>query len=300
MALYKKYYNKKIELKFYPDDMVIYMEPKRDGSKGDLRAFKEKLQVFLNVKSSNFTRSEGKPVFTLQLDKNTPADSIDEYLKQKFHGGDEVEDPATMGEEEEEEVPQQQPQQGQQPQQPGMDQQQPPMQPEEPQMESLFLSAFELFTESTYRTAKYWDILSKASGRGKQSIDEKTVLSLRRQYVRKPKSRGRNETLRALDKAMSYFYRKMKNSQGENIAKTYKENYRKIGDLVPSDYSDEKNHEELPQEESTPFDTPEQNTGNEDELYKKMLSFEDFFDEDGDGEDEEDAYEKYEKFESET
>lgn len=300
MALYKKYYNKKIELKFYPDDMVIYLEPKRDGSKGDLRFFKEKLQVFLNVKSSNFTRSQGKPVFTLQLDKNTPSDSVDEYLKQKFHGGDEVEDPATMGQEEETEPVQQQPEPepGQQPN-PQPQSTGPEMQPqeEEPQMESLFLKAFELFTESTYRTAKYWDTLARASGKGKQSIDEKVVLSLRRQFTKKPKSKNRNETLRALDKAMSYFYRKLKNSQGENFASDFKKKYREIGDLVPSDYSDETKHEKPSPEDSSPFEASGETNK---ETLKKMLSFEDFFDEDGDGEDEEDAYEKYEKFESET
>jgi hypothetical protein len=299
MTLYKKYYNNKIELKFYPDDMVVYMEPKREGSKEDLRAYKEKLQVFLNIKSSNFTKSEGKPVFTLQLDKKTPPDAVDEYLKQKFHGGDEVEDPATMGEEEEEPEPQpnpQDPQAQQQPPQPGMDQQMPPME-EEPQMESFFIKAFEILSESTYRTAKYWEILARAAGRGKQSIDEKTVLSLRKQYVKKPKSKGRNETLRSLDKASSYFYRKMKSLQGENAAMDFKNKYKQIGELVPSDYSDTNTHEKLSSEESSPFDLS--NGMNSEENMEKTLSFKDFFDEDGEGEDEEDAYEDYERFESE-
>lgn len=294
MTLYKKYYNHKVELKFYPDDLVIYIEPKENGSKEDLRAAKEKLQVFLNVKSSNFTRSEGKPVFTLQLDKKTPSNSVDEFLKQRFHGGDEVEDPATMGEEEEEQEAQPQPPQNQQ--------NEPPQQPmqqtqEEPALESYFLKAFEILSESTYRTAKYWDALARASGRGKQSIDEKTVLSLRRQFVKKPKSKGRNETLRALDKAMSYFYRRLKNRQGENFAMDFKNKYKQIGDLVPSDYSDEKQHEELPSDEQSPFE-PSENMSNEDNL-KKILSFEDFFNDETE-EDEEDAYEKYERFETET
>lgn len=294
MPLYKKFYNKNIVLKYYPEENTLSIQPKKGASKHDLRSFKEELQIFLDVKSSNFTSENGRPVFTIKLGNTANPVGVEEFLKQKLHGGDEVEDPATMAAPEEEQQPPPAPQQQPPaPEMPPEDQSMVPQEEEGLPMESIsFSSLYQILGESTYRTAKYWEVLARAAGKGKQALDEKNVLSLRREYSRKPKSKNRNEVLRSLDDAMQYFFKKLKKYQGPAAAEDYKKKYRAIGDLVPSDYKDGEQGKEIEKAESSPFDMPE---------VEKVLDFQEFFrKEDEEENDEEEAFEKYDKFETES
>lgn len=293
MAGYKKYYGKNLGVRYFPDKNVIYLEPKKGMSKSELRQAKEKFGIYLQVDSSNFTTEDGKPGFTVKLSNQSQPQQVEELLRTMYHGGDEVETAASIAqdeeEEEQEEVPQQPPQDPSQQMQPQM--QQP--------MESVdFLSAYDFLAESTYRTAEYWNVLSRASGKGKQAIDDKTILSLRRTFTKKPKGKRRDEVLRSLDSGMKYFARKLRNSMGDGAASQFKERYRSIGDLVPSDYSERKetDHVDARSAGPTPFDSanPAQQPEDSREDQEKLnLDFSEFFS-DQEEEDEEDAYERYE------
>ena len=105
--------------------------------------------------------------------------------------------------------------------------------------ESLALRVYSLFFESSYRTGKYWDNLTKALGVGeKQKITSDDVLTARKNWTQKPKSKKRDSVLRDLDKAMKYFTRKLKREMGTDVGNRFREKYKEIGNLNPSDYND--------------------------------------------------------------
>lgn len=294
MSQYKKYYGKGLRIKYFPDHRTILLalSDKDSATKSELRQFKEKINIFLNVESSNFERDEnGKYMFTVNLRKDTPPEQIDEFLRQLFHGGDEVVNAADLAkDEEEEEEEQPSPQQGMNPQ--GGEMQQPMMMAHAVPK----FSFYSFFLESTYRTGKYWDAIAKARGKGKQSLTEKDVLFLRKQYSKKPKGKRRDEVLRSLDKAMKYFARRIKKEQGDQAANSFKEKYRSIGDLIPRDYKEEQPGEHVSRAEAGPtqFEPGAAPTGEMgSEEMKNAMDFSDFFSME-DEEDEEDAYEGFE------
>ncbi len=235
MALFNKFYSDKLSVRYFPDQKVIYLEPQKGLTPTKLRGFKEKIETYLDVESSNFNKIKGKPTFSIKLNPESQESSIEELLKQMFHGGDAVEDPSTIAsfedaEEEDEEKVTADDVQGQE-------------SPAPPQQESYF--AFKYYNsllESTYRTGEYWNRLSKVMGVGsKQKINPDDVLNARKTWTNKPNNKKRNSVLRDLDQAMRYFARRLKKDMGPGAGELFKKKYREIGNLTPSDYKDDQN-----------------------------------------------------------
>lgn len=279
MSTFKKFYGKNIGVKFFPSageggEPIIHLEPKKGLNKNDLRAIKEKLETILSVSESNFIKQNGQPIFTIQLDANSQPSQVEELLRTMFHGGSPVSNAMDLNDD-----PQEEPKQDVITPEPQPNPQQQTM----PQ-ESFISSAYEILHESTYRTGEYWEIISKASGKSKQAINDSTVLSLRKTYSRKPKGKRRDEVLRSLDKAMRYFVRKIRREQTPQSAEQYKQKYTSIDDLVPTDYA-----------KGAPSE-PEQGIGNafepgqsEQDSQPMNIDISDLFDSD----DEEEEYEKF-------
>lgn len=214
MAAFKKYYGKNLKIRFFPNtgennESIIYLEPKKGVTKQAVRKIKEKIETLLNVSDSSFNIKNGRPIFTIKLAKNVKSNNVEELLKSMFHGGETENDAFSID-----------------------------VNQNETQLEHLQTHIFSILLESTYRTGDYWKILSRSSGKPIQSITKDDILSLRKQYTKKPTSKKRNEVLRALDKAMRYFVRKIKKENLEEAEKFRKE-YRSIGNLTPSDYKED-------------------------------------------------------------
>lgn len=232
MLSYKTYYtpDKKLIVQYFPEENLVNLTPKGISSQ-KLQLLKSSIETALSVESSNLDKVG---TWSLKL-KEGPVQNVDEFLRAKgLLGGHQTGD-ADNEQEQTQPAPS-------------------PAGPETvPQMEHLDLDLIDFFiNESTYRSGAYWDdLLGPIGATSKHSITEKDVLSARRAYTRKPKSRGRNKVLRALDKAKSYFFRKLKTERGIRYALEFKNRYNMIGGLVPTDYAEEPQEEQemLPDDE---------------------------------------------------
>ena len=278
MAGVKEYADEETQLDFHPDENVIFIKSKKPNNLKALKKLSDKIKNVLNV---NSTKVEGGNSISLKLDEKSPPDLTHEYLQTLLGGGFEEVDAQDVGqdsaiddaEDPQPPEPSPDPNASQEPQEP---------QQEVPQ-EGLMIEAFtrlyesSFLRESTYRTGQYWDQLVGAIGKGKQNINYLDILSSRKLYMKKKKSRTRNETLKAQDKAAKYFYRRLRREQGDEIAKDFMRKYRDIGTLTPSDYSDSSNDTSFESEIN-----PEEAPG----LDPKSIDFSDFFPQEDEDEEE--------------
>lgn len=206
--------------------------------------------------------------------------SIPEVLKAiGASGGEEIEDAASIAQEpSEKEVKETekqtgQPQMPQMPQQPGM----------EPDMgmgqmplaagltPKIYCILYEnMFGDPTFgkprkpgrRTGKYWKPIERITGKNRAKINDKDILSKRKEYARKPENEDRNKVLRSLDRAFDYFYDKIEETSGRQSAERYAEDYHAIDNLNPKDYSLEKHEPEpIGPEEPLPETSPDEING---------------------------------------
>ncbi len=228
MLSYKTYYtpDKKLIVQYFPEENVVNLIPKGISAQ-KLQLLKSSIETALSVESSNLEGVKGKQSWSLKL-KQGPNQNVDEFLRAKgLLGGHQTGDDNT--DEEQQQMP------AEQPSAPVV----------APQQENLQLIDFFQINESTYRSGPYWDdLLGPIGAASKHSITEKDVLAARRAYSRKPKSRGRNKVLRALDKAKGYFFRKLKAERGIRYALEFKNRYNMIGGLVATDYAEEQSEEQ--------------------------------------------------------
>ena len=219
--------DKNLIVKYYPEERTLYIQPKGiDEQKIEL--FKNSLETSLSIESSVEDRDPKTNAFLGWSIKVKPesAPQVEELLKAKG-----LESRKSVSDSD------------------GGQQEEPPQQPPMPQ-ESIVSFMGKLLSESTYRTAKYWEELLHVAGKpNKQDMREQDILGIRKIYTRKPQSEYRNKILRSLDNARAYFYRKLKKEKGKEAAIMFKKEYNAIGNLVPSDYAErepgvDKNSEE--------------------------------------------------------
>ncbi len=297
MSSVKSYQDSGVVVNYHPDEKVIHLKLKRGASPDQLRKIEDKLKTTLTIDS---TDQESQASKILKLGQNTQEMGVHEFLQSILQGGQETGDAGDVGDEEVDASQVQPPL----PAQPGvMPGGQPSMSPGMLPTESFGISdAYHMLAETamkkmvkhakkindtkiladmlksqsqiaslneaTYRTGDHWEVISRATGKGKQQIQHNDVLTLRRTYTKKKRSRGRDEVLRALDRVARYFVRKLRNTTGEDSARMFKERYKKIGALTPMDYG----------ENTTDLDSQiDGDQGMEPEMDPQQVDFSEFF-----------------------
>lgn len=276
MSSIKQYYNKDVVVRYHPDERVIQLQLKPKSNKENLSKLEDQLKTTLSVDSTD-TQGPRQKILTLSPEANES--SVHEFLQSILEGGKETGDAVEAEKSEEQQVP------PPIPPSPGVvPGGAPPTSPGQLPMESFnVLDAFSLLMENsllkegTYRSGEHWDILAQALGKGKQQIDDRDVLSLRRVYTKKKRSRSRDQVLRALDRVSRYFIRKLRNTIGDEAAQLFKNKYKKIGHLTPIDYAE-------PQDQQMSPEQPEDQQG----FDPKSIDFSEFFPKDDESSSEED------------
>lgn len=227
MAAIKNYQNKFVEASFHPKENIIVLKLKNGAPVHQFFKIENKIKTALSVDSSNQDSKNSK---ILKL-SNAPSNSesiVHEFLQSVLAGGSSVEDAETAVEEQESQSP-------------------PPPSSVQVTPEGRAFKAFKILLESTYRTGKYWDEISAATGKSKQQISADDILSARRIFTKKKRSPQRDKILRALDKASKYFSRKLRLTVGDEASRIYRRRYKSIGNLTPHDYADKEKDKTLDQ-----------------------------------------------------
>ncbi len=270
MSQYTEFNSKIATIRYFEQpEKVLVVRPTNKTKRFELQKLFNHLNTMLQVTSTN-KASDGSSFF--KLDPNSTA-NIPELLKAfGFSGGIESTDASSLGDQPEE-----------------------PKAPSAPQQENLGVGyALDVLSESTYRTASYWlDLLKPAGKASRSDLSEKDILRVRRIYTRKPRSEGRNKVLRGLDRAYRYFIRKLNKEVGPQAADEFKERYRVIGNLIPSDYSEKDGLDpslstQYPDQKSDTGQTPDASS------IEQALDFKDFFSSGDDADEEVDPYERFE------
>lgn len=223
MAAIKEYSNKFVTVKYYPKDNSIRIELKTGGTKQDFFKIENKIKTSLSVASANRDSQISKLIKLSNSPTNSEA-TVHEFLQSILAGGEATEDASSAAEEAE--APQA-----------------PPPSQVQVTPEGMAFKAFKTLLESTYRTGQYWADIGAATGKSKQLITPEDIISSRKVFSSKKKSPERDKVLRALDRAMKYFARKLRLTMGPDAARVYKKRYRSSSDLTPSDYADEQEKE---------------------------------------------------------
>lgn len=260
MSGYKEYSGSGSKVKYFSDNKTLILEPTSKKEVAQFKKLRSKLDTLLQVDGQKQVGNS----LSLKL-SDTFNINVDELLKSLgLKGGVEKEDAASMTddavkqkEEQEGNLQNSQPQ-SQQPLQPqsGIQQQNPGLGPPPADLtnqqlpESLNLSVvsflFEDFTfqkkrDKTRRKAKrfgkYWDPIERFSGKNKNAIKPADILEIRKKYSIKPQSSDRDLMLQCLDKAASYFFDKLEQEKGINVAQEFDEKYVSIDSLRPDDYN---------------------------------------------------------------
>lgn len=241
MADYKVYYKNGAEIKYFPDNNVLILNPGKSDKNQFLR-MKSKLDTLLQVRG---TKRNGN-LFSLKLD-DTFKVNIDELLKSLgMKGGLEQEDAQSMVDDfSKEDVEEQSKEQKADVDTAGM-----------PQLESVIADGVykflfeDLFEPSkitqkrkaTKRFGKYWKPIESFTGKNKNEVRPEDILFIRRKFSLKPASKERDLMLNALDKASNYFYGKLEKTKGIHQAEDFREEYLSIDGLKPEDYKIEDNN----------------------------------------------------------
>lgn len=230
MSSIKTYHNKAAVVNYHPNENVLHLKLRHPRQKDHFKKLEDQIKTTLNVDA---TDQDSPTSIMLKLSPDSNAESVHEYLQTILAGGQETFDANDVGDEETNQPEPQQPQPGVVPG--GA----PPTSPGQLPTESFnFSKLFTMLTESTYRTAEYWDVLQQATGKAKQRIEHTDVLTLRRAYTKKRRSASRDQVLRALDSAAKYFVRRLRKTVGDDSARLFKDKYKKIGGLTPHDYDE--------------------------------------------------------------
>lgn len=299
MASYQQFYIDDISVKYYQQPNVILIQPGQETSKEKFHLLKNKIETILNV---NSMKTEPAGGISLKLDQNS-AMHVAELLRAfNAKGGEEIEDAQDLSQDSaEEDAKDMEAQTGQPAPQPNQMQQ-----GQMPMAAAKRPSIFSMIYESAFgqtktfnqakkpgrRTGKYWKPIEAVTGKNRSKIQKEDVLSVRKDYARKPANEKRNKVLRSLDKAFDYFFNRLEDDLGRQAAERYADDYYGIDDLNPKDYALVRPAPEpiAPEEEAT-LVPPEQVGMNSDEM--NGPDFSEFIDGLSDSE-EEDSYDDIE------
>jgi hypothetical protein len=247
-AVFKQFESNKLSLRYFPDNKVILLIPKKNTSPHDLNLIKNKIETLLQVDSVK-QESGG---LSLKLSKETTSSAEELIRSLGFQGGADVGDAGTIAQQAaQNDLEQEQANTSLQPQQQIANQtinNNAPNEQPQIQQESLNIiqNLFEAFwrphkkkgkVKAAKRTAEYWERLEKTSGKDRAKINEKDVLSMRSETSKKPFSRERNRTLIALDKAYKYFLTRIEREKGQWAKEKFKNDYYAKGNISPEEYS---------------------------------------------------------------
>lgn len=219
MAAIRKYGDSDVDVTYRPEDSILILKAKKKNKLSKLSNLEQKIKTIISVDTS----TKDPNGFTLKLAPKEVLnpETVHELLLGLFEGGSEISDAEDMAS-----VATQSPSV---PPPPGMI----------PQTESMnIVHAFEILSESTYRSAEYWKDLAQATGKPKQEITETDILNIRKVFSKKRRSAFRDKVLRATDSAVRYFSRKLRRLQGDEAARMFRTRYHKLSTLTPDDYSD--------------------------------------------------------------
>jgi len=256
----KNFEGKGINVKYFPEDKVIFLVP--NGAQPHVINFvKNKLETMLSIQS---TKQEHGGI-SIKLSDNSMVSPEELIRSMGFQGGYDVDDASSLAksnseEEIQKEKAQQLPNQvANSPANPQMPGQLPPemnQMPQEATKFDVYNLLYEKFTfkkrsnsskkKTSRKIGDYWKSLERSSGKNRNNINEKDVLSMRREYARKPNSKQRNETLRSLDKAARYFVNRLKLDKGERIATEWIKKYVAADNINPREYSENGSNEIAP------------------------------------------------------
>lgn len=251
MAAYKQFDSKKLLLRYFPDDKVIFLLPKKGMDKHHFNLIKNKLETFLQIDS---VKDENGGV-SLKLSQNTSFSPEDLFRSFGFQGGTDVEDASSVAsqasktETEKEQAAAPQPNQNSPMAPPGAPDEQPLQDPlQQESVKLLFPFLFEDFWKPlkkkkktgmvapARRTGKYWKILERSLGKKRAKIKAEDVLRLRRKFGNQPYSVVRNNSLLAIDKAYRYFLIRIGREQGDGQKQKFKQDYISQAAIEASDY----------------------------------------------------------------
>ena len=251
MAGYKEFYKNGSKVRYFPDNKTLVLIPNLKNKDAFLK-LKSQLDTLLQITGTKMD----KGTFSLKLD-DTFNVNVDEVLKSLgMRGGIEKEDAASMVDdaaksELKDSEKLQAPQGGAQPQTPiGA----PPAPGQEPQNEGINLSVMSFLFEDflpgrlSKRYGEYWKPIEAFSGKNRNAIKPEDILDARKKFSLKPPSSDRDNMLLSLDKAASYFYKRLEDTKGEFAADEFDQKYVEIDAIRPDDYKidDNQNSDTMP------------------------------------------------------
>lgn len=218
MAAVKQYQNQFVQVKYHPKENVINLIMLKKGNPQQFFKVENQIKTSLAVDSTNQDAPNSKIIKLTDSPSNSET-TVHEFLQSMLGGGSAQEDAESS--QEEQNAPET-----------------PPPSQVQVTPEGRAFKAFETLLESTYRTGEYWDDIVAGTGKSKQTISPEDLISSRKVFGQKKQSPQRDKVLRALDKAMKYFARKLRLTMGPEASRVFKKRFRTASDLTPSDYSE--------------------------------------------------------------